>query len=83
VSVAAGFGGHAGRRSTGPDVAAAAVVPVEVAVRSAILLAAGQFSDGGHGGEVGFSERSIAPNSVKQTRNVPSENALEIVRCNV
>lgn len=69
VSVAAGFG-HANALDAAAAAAAAAVVPVQVAVRSAILLAAGQFPDGGHGGEVGFGERSIVSNPAGQTRTV-------------
>lgn len=54
---------HADRYLTGLD-ARAAVLPVAV-VRS-IFLGAGQFSDGGHGGTVGLTERSIVPQSAKK-----------------
>jgi len=45
---------HAGRYTTGLD-------DTVVAVRGAVFLAAGQFSDGGHGRTVGLSEQSIVP----------------------
>lgn len=60
VSVA-GFS-HAGRYTTGLD-------DTVVAVRGAVFLAAGQFSDGGHGGTVGLSEQSIVPCSVEIKKN--------------
>lgn len=54
---------HAGCYLTGLDTGAAGD-DVVVPVVGAVLLATGQFSDGGHGRTVGFGERSIVSYSV-------------------
>lgn len=74
ASVAGLCHASSGGRSAGRPVAAVAVAPVKI-VR-AVFFAAGQLSDGGHGGTVGLSKRSIVSNSVgeknKQTNNTLS-----------
>lgn len=53
---------HAVCYLTGLDTVDTVAAPVLVV--GTILLAIGQFSDGGHGRTVGFGERSIVSNSV-------------------
>jgi len=43
-----------------------------------VFLAAGQFSDGGHGGTVGLSERSIVSCSVEIKKKISPPNKASI-----
>jgi len=53
------------------------VVPVVVA--GPVFLAAGQFSDGGHGGTVGLSERSIVVSNSVDTREKNENQSSKLI----
>lgn len=66
---------HAGCYLTGLDTSA--VRDVVAPVVGAVFLATGQFSDGGHGRTVGFSERSIVSYSVVDPKTNKEKTSIE------